>query len=67
MPALFAGEAFVTNSNVGLVPVVQIDEQVLPIGRETLEIALWLVAASEARQSTHAPATSWPSQRARSQ
>jgi branched-subunit amino acid aminotransferase/4-amino-4-deoxychorismate lyase len=41
-----AREAFVTNSNVGLVPVVQIDEQVLPIGRETLEIARWLIRSA---------------------
>jgi branched-subunit amino acid aminotransferase/4-amino-4-deoxychorismate lyase len=38
-------EAFVTNSNVGLVPVAQIDEQTFPIGRETRELLRWLVPA----------------------
>lgn len=36
------GEAFITNSKVGIVPVVQIDEQTLPIGSETRELSRWL-------------------------
>jgi branched-subunit amino acid aminotransferase/4-amino-4-deoxychorismate lyase len=35
-------EAFVTNSNVGLVPVSLIDSHVLPVGGETLQLARWL-------------------------
>jgi len=33
-----ASEAFVTNSNVGIVPVVQIDEQAFPVGDETQQL-----------------------------
>jgi branched-subunit amino acid aminotransferase/4-amino-4-deoxychorismate lyase len=40
-------EAFLTNSNVGIVPVVQIDQTALPIGRETLGLARWLLPESE--------------------
>lgn len=35
-------EAFVTNSNVGIVPVTRIDDRHLPIGEETRRLALWL-------------------------
>ncbi len=35
-------EAFVTNSNVGIVPVAQIDAQPLPIGSDTLNLLRWL-------------------------
>jgi branched-subunit amino acid aminotransferase/4-amino-4-deoxychorismate lyase len=35
-------EAFVTNSNVGIVPVAQIDEQRLPTGRETQQLIDWM-------------------------
>lgn len=36
-------EAFVTNSNVGIVPVVRIDERTFPIGTQTRELARWLL------------------------
>jgi branched-subunit amino acid aminotransferase/4-amino-4-deoxychorismate lyase len=35
-------EAFLTNSNVGIVPVTQIDEHAIPIGGETQELMRWL-------------------------
>jgi branched-subunit amino acid aminotransferase/4-amino-4-deoxychorismate lyase len=35
-------EAFVTNSNTGIVPVAQIDGRTLPIGSETVNLARWL-------------------------
>lgn len=35
-------EAFLTNSNLGIVPVVQIDQQAYPIGGETRELMRWL-------------------------
>jgi branched-subunit amino acid aminotransferase/4-amino-4-deoxychorismate lyase len=35
-------EAFVTNSNVGIVPVTQIDGHALPIGEETRSLMRWL-------------------------
>jgi branched-subunit amino acid aminotransferase/4-amino-4-deoxychorismate lyase len=35
-------EAFVTNSNIGIVPVTQIDERTYPIGSETLQLVRWL-------------------------
>jgi len=35
-------EAFLSNSNVGIVPVVQIDEWTFPVGNETLELLRWL-------------------------
>ena len=35
-------EAFVTNSNVGIVPVTQIDKQTLPIGSDTQNLSRWL-------------------------
>lgn len=35
-------EAFVTNSNVGIVPVTQIDSLMLPIGEETQSLIRWL-------------------------
>jgi branched-subunit amino acid aminotransferase/4-amino-4-deoxychorismate lyase len=35
-------EAFLTNSIMGIVPVVQIDERAFPIGSETLELLRWL-------------------------
>jgi branched-subunit amino acid aminotransferase/4-amino-4-deoxychorismate lyase len=35
-------EAFVTNSNVGIVPVTQIDGYVFPIGSETRNLIRWL-------------------------
>ena len=35
-------EAFVTNSNLGIVPVAQIDGKVLPVGQETLQLIQWL-------------------------
>jgi branched-subunit amino acid aminotransferase/4-amino-4-deoxychorismate lyase len=37
-----AREAFLTNSIVGIVPVVQIDERAFPIGSETLQLLRWL-------------------------
>jgi branched-subunit amino acid aminotransferase/4-amino-4-deoxychorismate lyase len=38
-----ASEAFVTNSNVGIIPVVQIDEQMFSIGSETQQLRRWLL------------------------
>lgn len=38
-------EAFLTNSNVGIVPVTQIDNQTLPVGGETLALLRWLLPA----------------------
>lgn len=35
-------EAFVTNSNVGIVPATQIDDRVLPVGAETRSLMGWL-------------------------
>jgi branched-subunit amino acid aminotransferase/4-amino-4-deoxychorismate lyase len=35
-------EAFLTNSSVGIVPVSQIDDRILPIGSETQELSRWL-------------------------
>jgi len=35
-------EAFVTNSNVGIVPVTRIDDHHFPIGEETRRLARWL-------------------------
>jgi branched-subunit amino acid aminotransferase/4-amino-4-deoxychorismate lyase len=35
-------EAFVTNSNVGIVPVSRIDDRILPVGPETLSLIHWL-------------------------
>jgi branched-subunit amino acid aminotransferase/4-amino-4-deoxychorismate lyase len=35
-------EAFVTNSNVGIVPVVQIDDRHLPVGAATADLKNWL-------------------------
>jgi branched-subunit amino acid aminotransferase/4-amino-4-deoxychorismate lyase len=35
-------EAFVTNSNVGIVPVAQIDDRTLPIGTDTQKLIGWL-------------------------
>jgi branched-subunit amino acid aminotransferase/4-amino-4-deoxychorismate lyase len=35
-------EAFLTNSSVGIVPVSQIDDYVLPIGSKTQELSRWL-------------------------
>jgi branched-subunit amino acid aminotransferase/4-amino-4-deoxychorismate lyase len=35
-------EVFVTNSNVGIVPVSQIDEHTFPIGNETRNLIRWL-------------------------
>lgn len=35
-------EVFVTNSNVGIVPVTQIDEYHYPIGAETMNLMRWL-------------------------
>ena len=37
-------EAFLTNSNVGIVPIVQIDEQSFPIGPETQDLMRWLLS-----------------------
>jgi branched-subunit amino acid aminotransferase/4-amino-4-deoxychorismate lyase len=39
-------EAFVTNSNVGIVPVIRIDEHEYPIGGETRRLAGWLLPES---------------------
>lgn len=41
-----ASEAFVTNSNVGIIPIVQIDEQAFPVGSETEQLRRWLFPAS---------------------
>lgn len=38
-----ASEVFVTNSNVGIIPVVQIDEQMFPVGGETQQLRRWLL------------------------
>ncbi|VTU00005.1 aminotransferase iv : Branched-chain amino acid aminotransferase/4-amino-4-deoxychorismate lyase OS=Singulisphaera acidiphila (strain ATCC BAA-1392 / DSM 18658 / VKM B-2454 / MOB10) GN=Sinac_6322 PE=3 SV=1: Aminotran_4 [Gemmataceae bacterium] len=38
-----ATEAFVTNSKIGIVPVTQIDGQTFAVGRETRELAEWLM------------------------
>ena len=35
-------EAFLTNSNVGMVPVAQIDGHALPIGSDTVNLIRWL-------------------------
>ncbi|MFO0810313.1 MAG: aminotransferase class IV [Gemmataceae bacterium] len=35
-------EAFVTNSNVGVVPIVQIDKHIIPIGSDTTNLIRWL-------------------------
>jgi branched-subunit amino acid aminotransferase/4-amino-4-deoxychorismate lyase len=35
-------EAFVTNSNIGIIPVTQIDNQSLPVGPETQSFLRWL-------------------------
>jgi branched-subunit amino acid aminotransferase/4-amino-4-deoxychorismate lyase len=37
-----ASEVFLTNSNVGIVPVSQIDDKQFPIGTETLNLVRWL-------------------------
>ena len=37
-----AREAFISNSNVGIVPVAQIDDRTFPIGSETVELLRWL-------------------------
>jgi 4-amino-4-deoxychorismate lyase len=39
-------EAFVTNSNVGLVPVTLIDQHEYPIGQQTRDLAHWLIPQS---------------------
>jgi branched-subunit amino acid aminotransferase/4-amino-4-deoxychorismate lyase len=36
-------EGFLTNSSVGIVPISQIDERPIPTGRETRELAKWLL------------------------
>jgi branched-subunit amino acid aminotransferase/4-amino-4-deoxychorismate lyase len=41
-----AHEVFLTNSNVGIVPVVQIDEHTFPIGSETQHLIRWLQPVS---------------------
>ena len=41
-------EAFVTNSNVGIVPVSQIDERTFAIGNETKSLLQWLGRDAEA-------------------
>lgn len=38
-----AKEAFVTNSNVGIIPIVQVDGQKFPIGNETQTLSRWLL------------------------
>ena len=40
-----AAEAFLTNSIMGIVPVVQIDERIFPVGDETQELIRWLQPA----------------------
>jgi len=35
-------EAFVTNSNIGIVPVSQIDGQMIPLGNETRQLIQWI-------------------------
>jgi branched-subunit amino acid aminotransferase/4-amino-4-deoxychorismate lyase len=40
-------ESFISNSNVGIVPVTQIDERSFPIGNETLAILRWLHPAGQ--------------------
>jgi branched-subunit amino acid aminotransferase/4-amino-4-deoxychorismate lyase len=44
-------EVFITNSKVGILPVVQIDDQKWPIGAETQELMRWLLPASAAGNS----------------
>lgn len=41
-----AQEVFLTNSNLGIVPVVQIDEHSIPIGGETQALMRWLDSVS---------------------
>ncbi len=36
-------EAFVTNSNVGIVPVTQIDQFTFPVGPDTLSLIRWIL------------------------
>jgi branched-subunit amino acid aminotransferase/4-amino-4-deoxychorismate lyase len=43
-------EAFVTNSNVGIVPVTQVDEQRFPIGDETQTLMRWLLPPAPGKQ-----------------
>jgi branched-chain amino acid aminotransferase len=42
-----AHETFLSNSNVGIVPVGQIDERIFPIGPQTRDLLHWLLPASE--------------------
>lgn len=41
-------EVFVTNSGVGIIPVVQIDQTAFPLGTETQQLMNWLSPASNA-------------------
>jgi branched-subunit amino acid aminotransferase/4-amino-4-deoxychorismate lyase len=43
-------EAFVTNSNVGIVPVTQIDEHTFPVGDDTRKLMGWLQPPSAGPQ-----------------
>jgi branched-subunit amino acid aminotransferase/4-amino-4-deoxychorismate lyase len=43
-----AHEAFLTNSNVGLVPISQIDDQQFQTGDETLKLMQWLESRARA-------------------
>jgi branched-subunit amino acid aminotransferase/4-amino-4-deoxychorismate lyase len=38
-----AKELFLTNGNVGIVPVVAVDERTFPVGDETKQLAQWLL------------------------
>lgn len=46
-------EAFVTNSNVGIVPVVQIDQHTYGVGEETLALKRWLEPPTPAGTQYH--------------
>jgi|GEM_PF-1987640 len=46
-------EAFVTNSNVGIVPVTGIDDRTLPVGEETRRLIRWLEPPSAAPGQYH--------------
>jgi branched-subunit amino acid aminotransferase/4-amino-4-deoxychorismate lyase len=52
-----AREAFLTKSNVGLVPVAQIDQHIFPIGSDTLRLMRWLHVESATDLGQDATAT----------
>jgi branched-subunit amino acid aminotransferase/4-amino-4-deoxychorismate lyase len=46
-------EVFISNSNVGILPVVQIDDRSFPIGSETLQLLRWLGPAGRETLQLH--------------